>query len=226
MTDTPTAAPRLRSRLAAVRLYVVTDAGHEPGRVLDTVRAACAGGADAVQLRRKGDQGLETLRLAEACREVTATAGVLFLVDDRVDVAMAVDADGVHLGQDDLPVAAARRLWPQRIVGRSTHSLGQALAAWREGADYIGVGPVYATPTKPGRPPVGVELIRGVAEVGLGIPWVAIGGIDASNASAVVAAGAPALAVVRAVTGASDPAAAATELRRLVVPAAPATAPA
>jgi thiamine-phosphate pyrophosphorylase len=133
-------------RLTAARLYVVTEAAHDASRVEDVVRAACAGGADVVQLRRKGDDGLATLRLAERVRELTAAAGVLFVVNDRLDVAMAVSADGVHLGQDDLPVAVARRLWPRALVGRSTHSLAQALAAQDEGADYIGVGPVFATP--------------------------------------------------------------------------------
>src|SRR5439155_14393059 len=110
--------------------------------------------------RRKGDGSLAHLRLAERCRELCAGAGVLFVVNDRLDVAMAADADGVHLGQDDLPVASARRLWPGRIVGRSTHSPEQAMAAVAEGADYCGVGPVHATPTKPGRPPVGLAYVR------------------------------------------------------------------
>jgi len=208
--------PALSARLEVVRLYVITDSGHQPERVLRTVLGACDGGADAVQLRRKRGDDLETLLLAQRCREITSRAGVLFVVDDRLDIAMAVDADGVHLGQDDLPVAVVRRLWPGRIVGRSTHSLEQARAARAEGADYIGVGPVFATPTKPGRPPVGTELVAAVAAARLGVPWVAIGGIDLSTADSVLGAGAPALAVVRAVTGAADPAAAAAQLRRLV----------
>jgi thiamine-phosphate pyrophosphorylase len=202
-------------RLAAARLYVVTDAGHAPQRVEEVVRAACAGGADVVQLRRKGDDGLSTLRLAERCRVLTAASGVLLVVNDRLDVAMAVDADGVHLGQDDLPVAVARRLWPGRIVGRSTHSLAQALAAVGEGADYLGVGPVFATPTKPGRPAVGLSYVGEAAE-GLRIPWFAIGGIDASNAAAVLGAGARRIAVVRAVCDAPDVERAARSLRSLV----------
>src|SRR5579864_5694904 len=113
------ATPELTARLAAARLYVVTAASHAPARVEDVVRAACAGGAGVVQLRRKGDAGLETLRLAERCRRITADAGVLFVINDRLDVAMACDADGVHLGQDDLPLDAARRLWPGHIAGRS-----------------------------------------------------------------------------------------------------------
>lgn len=214
MTDSST-APALVARLSRVRLYVVSDAGQAPAQVVATVAAACAGGADAVQLRRTGGDDLETLRLAERCREVTTAAAALFVVDDRLDVAMAVDADGVHLGQTDLPAAAARRLWPGRLVGVSIHSLAQALAAEAAGADYLGVGPVWATPTKPGRTPVGLELVADVAAA-VRIPWVAIGGIDAGNASRVLDAGARRIAVVRAVCAAPDPRAAAAALRRLV----------
>ena len=214
-TDTPPA-----ERLARVRLYVITAAADPPERVLATVRAARDAGAEVVQLRRKGEDARLTLRLAERCRELLPTGGgTLFVVNDRVDVAMAAGADGVHLGQDDLPLAAARRLWPQGLVGRSTHSLGQALAAQAEGADYIGVGPVWATPTKPGRPAVGLELVRAVAAAQLRIPWVAIGGVDAGNVGAVLAAGARAVAAVRAVTAASDPEAAARGLHAAVVAA-------
>jgi thiamine-phosphate pyrophosphorylase len=134
---------------------------------------------------------------------MTAAAGVLFVVNDRLDVAMAVEADGVHLGQVDLPVAAARRLWPGRILGRSTHSLSQAVEAEREGADYLGVGPVFATPTKPGRPAVGLGYV-GSAAAQVRVPWFAIGGIDTSNVAAVVSAGARRVAVVRAVSDAVD----------------------
>jgi thiamine-phosphate pyrophosphorylase len=197
------AAPELVARLAAARLYVVTTPVHAPARVEDVVRAACAGGAGVVQLRRKGDDGLETLRLAERCRRITAAAGVLFVVNDRLDVAIACDADGVHLGQDDLPLDAARRLWPGRIVGRSTHSLEQARIAEHDGADYIGVGPVYATPTKPGRAAVGLDLVAQVARV-VHIPWFAIGGVDSSTVTAVLDAGAQRIAVVRAVCDAED----------------------
>jgi thiamine-phosphate pyrophosphorylase len=210
------------TRLAAARLYVVTEARHAPDRVVEVVRAACDGGAAVVQLRRKGDQGLETLRLAERCRAVTAAAGVLFVVNDRLDVAMAVEADGVHLGQGDLPVAVARRLWPGGLVGRSTHSLEQAVAAVREGADYIGVGPVHATPTKPGRPAVGLSLVAAVAaSAEVPVPWFAIGGIDAGRLGEVVAAGARRVAVVRAVCDAADVAGAARSLAAALAAAAP-----
>lgn len=214
--ETMTASSTVES-LAAARLYVVTEARHEHARVEAVVGAACEGGADVVQLRRKGDDGLATLRLAERCRAITAAAGVLFVVDDRLDVAMAVDADGVHLGQDDLPLAVARRLWPGKLVGRSTHSLAQAVDAAREGADYIGVGPVYATPTKPGRPAVGLELVRAVAASGVRVPWFAIGGVDGATVGDVTAAGARRVAVVRAVCDAADVRGAVRALRGAVV---------
>jgi thiamine-phosphate pyrophosphorylase len=216
------AAPELVARLAAARLYVVTAAAQSPARVEDVVRAACAGGAGVVQLRRK-DDGLATLRLAERCRALTATAGVLLVVNDRLDVAMACDADGVHLGQDDLPLEVARRLWPGRIVGRSTHSLQQALAAQEGGADYVGVGPLFSTPTKPGRPAVGLGLVSEAA-AHLRIPWFAIGGIDEGNAAAVLAAGARRLAVVRAVCDAADVEAATRALLAAVTACAPGVA--
>jgi thiamine-phosphate pyrophosphorylase len=216
----PTTDTAPAERLARVRLYVITAADDPPERVLATVRAARDAGAEVVQLRRKGEDARLTLRLAERCRELLpAGGGTLLVVNDRVDIAMAAGADGVHLGQDDLPLAAARRLWPGGLVGRSTHSLGQALAAQAEGADYIGVGPVWATPTKPGRPAVGLELVRAVAAAQLRIPWVAIGGVDAGNIGAVLAAGARAVAAVRAVTAASDPEAAARGLHAAVVAA-------
>jgi thiamine-phosphate pyrophosphorylase len=215
MAETGT-VPAINGRLSGMRLYVVTDATQPPERVLETVRAAGQGGADAIQLRRKGGDDLENLRLAERCRQACADAGVLFVVDDRLDIAMAVGADGVHLGQDDLPIAVVRRLWPGGLVGRSTHSFDQAMTAVAEGADYLGVGPVYATPTKPGRPAVGLELIRAVARARVAVPWVAIGGIAADNVQAVLDAGASAVAVVRAVCTARDPAAATRVLRRRV----------
>lgn len=205
----------LLARLAAMRLYVVTDAAQSPARTLAVVEAACAGGADVVQLRRKSDDARETLELAERCRAITARRGVLLVVDDRLDIALAAGADGVHLGQDDLPLAAARRLWPQGLIGCSTHSSEQLLGAQAEGADYLGVGPVHATPTKPGRRAVGVELVAQAAELAR-IPWVAIGGVDEPTVGAVLDAGASAVAVVRAVAGADDITGAARRLRDLV----------
>ena len=215
----PTTDRTAAARLASVRLYVITAAKDSPERVLETVRAACDAGAEVVQLRRKGEDARLTLALAERCREIAVPGRSLLIVNDRIDIAMAAGADGVHLGQDDLPLDAARRLWPGGLLGRSTHSLGQALAAQAEGADYIGVGPVWATPTKPGRPEVGLELVRAVAAAGLRIPWVAIGGVDAATVGEVLGAGARAVAAVRAVTAAADPRAAVRSLHAAVAAA-------
>jgi thiamine-phosphate pyrophosphorylase len=209
-------APGLAERLSRLRLYVITAADESPEQTLETVCAACDAGAGAVQLRRKGEDARITMRLAERCREIVGSSSTLLIVNDRVDIAMAAGADGVHLGQDDLPLAAARRLWPQGLVGRSTHSLSQAMAAQAEGSDYIGVGPVWATPTKPGRPAVGLELVRSVAAAGLRIPWVAIGGVDAGSVAEVLHAGARAVAVVRAVSTAANPRAAVQSLHAAV----------
>jgi thiamine-phosphate pyrophosphorylase len=196
-----------RRRLAAARLYLVTSPMPDLER---RVEEALAAGLRLVQYRAKAEAGLEdrqrweqALRLRRRCAE----HGALFLVNDRIDLALAVDADGVHLGQGDLPVAVARRLLgPERLIGRSTHALAQLRQAVAEGCDYVGVGPVHATPTKPGREPVGLAYVRAAAAEAP-LPFFAIGGIDAANLSEVLAAGAERVAVVRAITGAADVAA-------------------
>ena len=203
-----------RSRLARVILYVITG---ERGGVEETARIAAgalAGGADVIQLRKKEMGRRDQLRLGFRLRELTAEHGALFIVNDHVDLAIACDADGVHLGQEDMDPAAARRRggFEGRLIGRSTHSLEQALRAAELGVDYLGVGPVFATPTKPGRAPVGLRLVREVAGA-VRIPFVAIGGIDQTNAASAFAAGAPAVAVVRAVWDAPEPRATAAVLR-------------
>ncbi|MFC4002071.1 thiamine phosphate synthase [Prauserella oleivorans] len=211
---------QIRRRLADARLYLCTDARSTRGDLAEFVDAALAGGVDIVQLRDKTSgaplearfelQALEVL--AEAC----ARHGALLAVNDRADVALAVDADVLHLGQDDLPVDLARRIVGDGpVIGRSTHSLDQARAAAVEpGVDYFCVGPCWPTPTKPGREAPGLELVRAVAaEIGTPRPWFAIGGIDAQRLPEVVAAGADRAVVVRAVTEADDPQAAATGLR-------------
>lgn len=138
-------------------------------------------------------------------RQLTARHGALFIVNDRIDLALAVGADGVHLGQGDLPPALARRLLgPACLIGRSTHHLAQLQQAVADGCDYVGVGPVHATPTKPGRAPVGLDYVRQAAGASP-IPFFAIGGIDATNLGAVRAAGAARVAVVRAISAAADP---------------------
>ncbi|MEW5762800.1 MAG: thiamine phosphate synthase [Bacillota bacterium] len=202
-----------RERLAEARLYLVAGTRDVRGRDLArVVRAAAAGGVNIFQLREKEGATRDILRLAGEMRAVTAELGLLFIVNDRVDIAAAVGADGVHLGQEDLPIGAARRImgW-DGIIGVSTHSLEQALRAEAEGADYIGVGPVYPTPTKPDYRAVGLGLVREVAGR-LKIPFFAIGGITENNLREVLAAGARAVAVVGAITAAPDVAAAARAL--------------
>jgi len=194
------------TRLRAARLYLVCDV--QSDRFLT---AALRGGVDIVQLRAKraGDDAL--LDAAKRFRRACDAAGALLIVNDRPDLAAAARADGVHVGQDDMGVARARaQLGPDALVGLSTHSPAQIDAA--AGADYIGVGPVYATPTKPGRPAVGLELVR-FASVHASVPFFAIGGIDSALIGAVIGAGASRVAVVRAITEAPDPEAAARELR-------------
>lgn len=215
---------QIRKRLDDARLYLCTDARSERGDLAEFVDAALAGGVDIVQLRDKtGGAPLEAAHeiaalevLAEAC----ARHGALLAVNDRADVALAVDADVLHLGQDDLPVATARRIVGDApVIGRSTHSPAQARAAATEpGVDYFCVGPCWPTPTKPGRAAPGLDLVRTVAtEIDPGLdttrPWFAIGGIDLDRLDDVVAAGARRAVVVRAITEADDPTAAARALR-------------
>ena len=195
-----------RDRLARARLYLVCDRRPEA-----FLRAALEGGVDIVQLRDKDASDEQVLEAATVFRRLADEHGALFLVNDRPDLAVAADADGVHVGQDDTPASDARRVVGRdRIVGLSTHSPEQIAAA--RGVDYIAVGPVYATPTKPGRPAVGLELIRH-AGTHAPEPWFAIGGIDRRTVGAVVAAGARRAVVVRAITEADDPCAAARALR-------------
>jgi thiamine-phosphate pyrophosphorylase len=199
-----------RERLGAARLYLVTGA-RPGGRPLAEVLApALRGGVDLVQLREKDGSDEEILAAAAEARALCAAAGALLLVNDRPDLAVAAGADGVHVGQDDMAVAGARAVvGPELLVGLSTHTPAEIDAA---DADYIGVGPVHATPTKPGRPAVGVDLVRHAA-AHAALPWFAIGGIDPASIAAVVEAGARRVAVVRAITEASDPELAARALR-------------
>jgi thiamine-phosphate pyrophosphorylase len=189
------------------RLYLITPARPDLAGFLE---AAVRGGVDLVQVREKGLADRELLPRLEEAREITRRLGVPLVVNDRPDLAVLVGADYVHLGQDDMPVETARGFGLS--VGLSTHTPEEIEAAT---ADYIGVGPVYSTPTKEGRPAVGLELVRHAA-ASARVPWFAIGGIDASNAGEVVAAGATRLAVVRAIGNAPDPEAAARALRTAV----------
>ena len=200
----PAASRPGSSGLQPARLYLVTGARPD---LPDFLSAAVSGGVDVVQLRERGLPDGKLLEVLEEARSVTRRLGVPLVVNDRPDLAVLVGADFVHVGQEDLPVGAARRFGLG--VGLSTHAPQEIDAA---DADYLGVGPVFATPTKPGRPAVGLDLVRYAAERAR-VPWFAIGGIDGTNVEAVVAAGARRVAVVRAIADAPDPEAAARELR-------------
>jgi thiamine-phosphate pyrophosphorylase len=186
------------------RLYLIVGARPE------VVEAALRGGVDVVQLRVKDVPDDELMDAARELRSLCSAHGALFVVNDSPELAVRAGADGVHVGQDDISVAEARRIvGPDRLVGLSTHSPEQIAAA--AGADYIGVGPVFATPTKPGRAAVGVELVREAARSAR-VPWFAIGGIDERNVGEVLADGATRIAVVRAIADAPDPEVAARSL--------------
>jgi thiamine-phosphate pyrophosphorylase len=196
-----------RDRLRAARLYLVCD--EQSDRFLD---AALRGGVEIVQLRMKDAPDERILAAAARFRRACDGYGALLIVNDRPDLAAAADADGVHIGQDDEAVTAARRAVGQdRLVGLSTHTPGQIEAAAGAGVDYIGVGPVNETPTKPGRPAVGLELVRYAAGCA-GVPFFAIGGISSTNVDSVRDAGARRIAVVRAITEAAAPQRAARRL--------------
>jgi thiamine-phosphate pyrophosphorylase len=194
-----------RERLAAARLYLVC-----PARPREWIAAAVRGGVDLIQLR---DKSLSDAELIEASKAFTGH-GALFILNDRPDLVDACGADGIHVGQDDDPPKVARAaVGPDRIVGRSTHEPAQADAAMADpDVDYLAVGPVHETPTKPGRPAAGLDYV-GFAAAAVTKPWFAIGGLDAGNVHEVVERGATRIVVVRAITEADDPEAAARALR-------------
>jgi thiamine-phosphate pyrophosphorylase len=214
----------LRARLDDARLYLCTGARRERGDLAEFAEAALAGGVDILQLRDKSDsvdgrgaplEAREEMAALEVLAEACARHGALLAVNDRADVALAVGADVLHLGQDDLPVTWARRvIGDNPVIGRSTHAVGEAAAAAVEdGVDYFCAGPCWPTPTKPGRPAPGLDLIRAVAATGTDRPWFAIGGLDRPDRlDEVLAAGASRIVVVRAITEARDPTAAARAL--------------
>ncbi|HEX5116406.1 MAG TPA: thiamine phosphate synthase [Pseudonocardiaceae bacterium] len=206
---------QIRQRLADARLYLCTDARRDRGDLAEFVDAALAGGVDIVQLRDKtGGAPLEAkqeLAALEIIAAACAAHGALLAVNDRADVALTAGADVLHLGQDDLPVPLARRIvGDDMAIGRSTHAAAEADAAAAEpGVDYFCTGPCWPTPTKPGRPAPGLPLVKHTAALGTERPWFAIGGIDADRLPDVLAAGATRIVVVRAITDAPDPTAAA-----------------
>lgn len=199
-------------------LYVIITTDLSGGRpALELVRQALAGGATAIQLREKKLPARDLVELGREIRKLTRAAGATFIVNDRLDVALAVEADGLHIGQEDLPARVARQLLgPGRILGVSTGTIAEARQAEADGADYLGVGSIFATGSKgdAGEPigPAGLKVIRAAVT----IPIVGIGGINSHNAAAVIAAGADGVAVISAVLGAPDVAAAARELAAAV----------
>lgn len=210
--------PLRRERLRTARLYFVCDARPPGGDLEALLRAALGGGVDIVQLREKELGRAEIERAAQTFRRVCDTYSAPFVVNDDPDLARACDADGVHLGQDDGSVAEARALLgPDAIIGLSTHSEKQIDASRQAAVDHISVGPIWETPTKAGRPAVGLDLIS-YAAANAPHPFFAIGGIDAANAAQVREAGAERLCVVRAIRDAADPTVAAEALRGGVAP--------
>lgn len=213
----------LRERLDAARLYFVCDLTPGGRPLADVLPAALRGGVDVFQLRDKTAGDEELLRGAHVARELCDDAGALFVINDRPDLVEAARADGVHVGQDDLAVARARELvGPARLIGLSTHGPEQLAAA--AGADYVSIGPVNETPTKPGRPATGLDYVRHAARHAT-VPWFAIGGIDATNVGEVIEAGAQRIVVVRAIAEAEDPEAAARGLREAITEGEPVGAP-
>ncbi len=198
--------PMRISVFSDIDLYPVTGRSHYAGRYSDqeAIAALAAGGAKIVQLREKGIDDRTLYELARLFREETSRHGMLFIVDDRIDIAQAVKADGVHLGRGDLPLPAARKIvGPSMILGASSHDPGQAVEAERLGADYVNVGPLFATPTKPSALPIGLTPLAEAVKA-VSIPVTCMGGINGTNLDAVLATGARHPGVVSAVFGADD----------------------
>lgn len=217
-----------RERLATARLYLCTDARRDKGDLAAFAEAALAGGVDIIQLRDKGSPGEKQFGPLEAKAELGVLAelkaaarrhGALVSCNDRADIGLAAGVDVLHLGQGDLPPWYARQiLGPDVVIGRSTHNRAQAgLAAVDEHIDYFCTGPVYATPTKPGRTAAGIDLVRSTADSHTSRPWFAIGGIDDARLPEVLDAGATRIVVVRAITEAADPAAAARAIKQRIL---------
>ncbi|AZM88792.1 MULTISPECIES: thiamine phosphate synthase [Streptomyces] len=205
-------------QLSDARLYLCTDARKRQGDLPEFLDAVLAGGVDIVQLRDKGMEAGEELEHLRVFAEAARRHGRLLAVNDRADVAHAIGSDVLHLGQGDIPVPAARAILGDRVlIGRSCHAESEVDAAVAEpGVDYFCTGPCWPTPTKPGRHAPGLDLVRYTASLAQDRPWFAIGGIDGGNLDEVLDAGATRVVVVRAITEASDPGAAAAELAKRV----------
>ncbi|MGR6921610.1 thiamine phosphate synthase [[Actinomadura] parvosata] len=202
--------------LSEARLYLCTDGRRDRGDLAEFLDSVLAGGVDIIQLREKGLEAREELALLEVFRDACDRHGKLLAVNDRADIAYAARPDVLHLGQDDLPVTVAREILGDDIViGRSTHSTAEAsAAAVEEGVDYFCCGPIWPTPTKPGRPAPGPPLLRHAASLDTSRPWFGIGGIDLANLDEVLSLGVRRVVVVRAITEADDPGAAAAEFAK------------
>ena len=206
-----------RKLLQDARFLLVTDPRPD---LAARVAAAVGGGVDVVQLRDKRASREELLPLAVKLKEICERAGALFTINDDVELAQLSGSHGVHLGQEDEPIASAREMLGSGIViGRSVSSVEETFEAIQEGADYLGVGTVYATPTKPEEEAAGPALLKEIAQAEVLVPWFAIGGVTFETAREVAAAGAPGFAVVRAVLDADDPRTAARELRSFLTDA-------
>jgi len=216
MTAAADAAHTTRAQLADARVYLCTDARKRQGDLPEFLDAVLAGGVDIVQLRDKGMEAAEELEYLQVFADACGRHGKLLAVNDRADVAHAAQADVLHLGQGDLPVPAARAiLGDDVLIGRSTHAESEAAAAaGQAGVDYFCTGPCWPTPTKPGRHAPGLDLVRHTAALRTDRPWFAIGGIDLGNLDEVLEAGADRVVVVRAITEATDPGAAAAEFAK------------
>jgi thiamine-phosphate pyrophosphorylase len=203
-----------RARLTQARLYLCTGARQRQGDLGDFLDAVLSNGVDIVQLREKGIEAKQEIELAAVFADAARRHGALFSINDRADVAYAVAPDILHLGQDDLPIPVARDLLGDDVlIGRSSHAVAEVdIATTEPGIDYFCVGPTWPTPTKPGRPAPGLPLLTHAASRNCDRPWFAIGGIDDGTLSQVLAAGASRVVVVRAITEADDPGAAARSL--------------
>ncbi len=202
--------------LADARLYLVSPARIAAGELADLIPELVASGVDIVQLREKQMEAADLLRAGEPIAAACEEAGIEFIVNDRPDVALALGA-GVHIGQNDIPIGVAQRILGRAIIGVSTHCVEDISTSLPEGPDYLAVGPVHETPTKPGRPAVGLDLIsRTAARLPTDTIWFAIGGINEETIEPVLDAGATRVVVVRAITEASDPPAAAARLKELL----------
>lgn len=202
-------------------LYLVAPARLAAGDLADLVPGLARAGVDVVQLREKEAEAAAVLHVAEPVLLACRAAGVPLVINDRPDIALALGADGVHVGQNDLPIEFSRRFFGKGIVGLSTHTPGEVDHALERSdlIDYFAVGPCYETPTKLGRPAAGLDLVRYAAEQHSALPWFAIGGIDAANLDEVIAAGARRIVVVRAITEAPDPVEAAAHLKQRLLDA-------